>query len=175
MWSLWNCNDSYLCTKFRASMVTKPRSHRYTISIDVSKYKDTWSSVPFVPKLVHVCEFLGLYRHWLLTTGPPCHKCAPTCLKTESKLARHMAAMPLRHPYFSVYGQRQTCNFNQHLRGLYNKKMLWNIGGKVVTNNCNVESARKLTVVQPRERWRHRTKKKWKKFLSINVSNKKLL
>ena len=25
-----------------------------------------------------------------------------------------MAALPLRHPYFSVYGQRQTCDFNQH-------------------------------------------------------------
>ena len=24
-----------------------------------------------------------------------------------------MAASPLRHPYFSVYGQRQTCDFNQ--------------------------------------------------------------
>ena len=29
--------------------------------------------------------------------GPSCHRCAPTCLETESNLAPHMAASPLRH------------------------------------------------------------------------------
>ena len=38
---------------------------------------------------------------------------APACLQNESKLAPLMAALPLRHPSFSVYGQRRTCNFNQ--------------------------------------------------------------
>ena len=28
---------------------------------------------------------------------PSCHRCGPTCLKTESNLAPHMAASPLRH------------------------------------------------------------------------------
>ena len=38
---------------------------------------------------------------------------APARQQNESKLAPSMAALPLRHPYLSVYGQRRTCDFNQ--------------------------------------------------------------
>ena len=46
--------------------------------------------------------------------------CAPTCLQTESKLAPQTPALPLRHPYFPVYGQRQTWDFNQHFFNQHN-------------------------------------------------------
>ena len=45
-----------------------------------------------------------------------------------------MAALPLRHQYFSVLGQRQTCDFNQHfLTNIWN-----NMGVNVFLKNCQV-------------------------------------
>ena len=80
------------------------------------------------------CEGCGFESHHCpLTAGPQSHRCSLTCLQTESKPGPQMAALPLRHPYFSVYGQRQTCNFNQYLTNKCRPRHItYNLDGRIL-------------------------------------------
>ena len=60
------------------------------------------SAVEPVPRDKQVLRGCGFESHGSPPTGPSRHRCAPTCLETESSLALHMAASPLRHCNFSV-------------------------------------------------------------------------
>ena len=61
--------------------------------------------------------------------------------RLRAKLTPLMAALPLRHPYFSVYGQRQTCDFNQHFfKILCYCTDCWNTCNCVVAWHSNYDS-----------------------------------
>ena len=57
------------------------------------------SVVEPAPPDTQVLRGCGFESHWVLLLGPR----APTFLKTESNLAPHMAASPLRQVYFLVW------------------------------------------------------------------------
>ena len=62
----------------------------------------------------------GLESHCSPPAGPSCHRCAPTCLKTESNLLLHMTASPLTYCSFLVRKHtRQPCNFNFNFKSTY--------------------------------------------------------
>ena len=65
------------------------------------------------PRDTEVLRGCGFAFHCSAPAGPSCHRCAPTCLETESNLAPYMA---VSHRTFSVCKHmRQPCDFNFYM------------------------------------------------------------
>ena len=90
----------YRLQTFLKSFLIESQSHRNSISVGQSAC------------LRHVSvEGPGFEScYCLLTAGPQGHRCAPTCLQTESNTGAKLAVLPLKHHYLAAQSSGQVCD-----------------------------------------------------------------